>query len=163
MRDIREDLHERLADLDTRYADEMRSYDEKRSVLDAEHGRVIAEITRERDALSVMVAVEDRKAGTPAPIDIKPRALVPLSDFLITKAAAYGAVSKDELKAEAEAAGYPEAKSGRQFHFVLMNVTKAHKLHRLPDGRYAHPNPSPALSGLFAQRETEEGKMRTVM
>lgn len=123
---------------------------------------MITELTRERDALSALLALENRKAGDAGEPVTKSRTLVPLSDFLITKAAAFGAIGKDDLKSEAEAAGYPEAQNGRAFHFTLMNITKAGKLIRLPDGRYAHPSPVP-LGSLFATVQEEEATMRTVM
>jgi len=163
MRDIRDDLHERLNAIDSRYADEMRDYDGKREALDTAHRSCIADLTRERDALAALLALEDRKAGAGTAPVLKPRILVPLGDFLITKAAAYGAVTKDELRTEADAAGYPEAKSGRSFHFVLMNIAKAGKLTRLADGRYAHPSPSPALGSLFGSKQEEEADMPTIM
>ncbi len=162
MRDIRDDLHERLNALDARYAETMRDYQDRCEALNSEYKTALEDITRERDALAALLAVENRKAPGGEKSEQKPRVTASLSDFLIAVAAAHGAIKKDQLRAEADAAGYPEAKNGRAFHFVLMNITKAHKLHQLPDGRYAHPNP-PALSELYAPPKTEEGTMPTLM
>lgn len=167
MRDIRDDLHERLNFLDIRYADVMRDFDERRALLDLDFRTALGDLTRERDALSALLALENRKVPEGSEEHTKPRVLAPLSDFLITLAASYGAVRKDQLRAEADAAGYPEAKNGRSFHFVLMNIAKAHKLHQLPDGRYAHPNSPQPLSGLFGMNgldgQDREVEVRTVM
>lgn len=163
MRDIRNDLRERLASIDARYADEMARYDEQRLLLELSHKQAITDLERERAAVQQMLSFEDRREGNqPDTTEQAAAQLVPLVDFLITKLHTHGPLDKDELKAEASAAGYFAEGNGRTLHTTLMNITKNGRIARLSDGRYAFPSPSSGpLFGMDA--EPEEGEMRTVM
>jgi hypothetical protein len=142
MRDIRSDLRERLAAVHGRYADEMANYTEKREELEKAHREAINSFERERAAIEQMLAVEDQRSGiAPAVSEARKTArLVRLEDFLVNKVAAHGDLSKDELRAEAELAGYFEEGDGRKFHLTLMNITNAGKLVRSLGGRYSYPH-----------------------
>jgi hypothetical protein len=68
MRDIRNDLRERLAVLDGRQGDVLASYMEAREKLDNDHKEAIGVIEGERAALKQLLAMEDRRAlESPAP------------------------------------------------------------------------------------------------
>jgi hypothetical protein len=144
MRDIRTDLKERLAAVAGRYADAMVEYDRQREALEEAHSKTIAALDRERAALEQMLAIEEGRTGA-APLTEARRAarLVPLADFMVTKVHAHGPLDKDQLRAEANLAGYFSEADGRTFHTTLMNITKCGRLIRLPDGRYAFPDRQP--------------------
>jgi hypothetical protein len=159
MRDIRNDLRERLASVASRYADEMVRYDEEIQRLHSSHRKALDSLDRERAALQQMLALEESREDAPFSIQANPAVpfRVALADFIITKIHAYGPLSKDQLRQEAESAGYFDEMDGRTFHTTLMNITKGGKLQRLADGRYAHPRPANTLFGLGeVERKGEE-------
>lgn len=137
MRDIRNDLRERLASLEAQQYEVMADYKETRDRLDANYKDAIAAIDGERAAIKQLLRIEESRASA-LPFAIGPSSpTVPLQDFLIAKAqSTTGPLSKDELRAAAEEAGYAD---GRAFHTTLMNITKGGRLHQLKDGRYVIP------------------------
>ena len=159
MRDIRNDLRERLASVLARYSDEITEYNRKCETLEASHKKILTTLAAERAALEQLLAVENERHGIPAPtLAQKIATLVPLRDFLVIKVQAHGPMEKDQLRAEAKLAGYLADGNGRTFHITLMNVTKRGRLVHLPDGRYAAPSREPAM---FDQ--SEGGEMQTLM
>lgn len=139
MRDIRQDLAERLAEIAGRYHEVMSAYDEEREALDRKRATDIAALDRERDAVRQLLAIEQRREGIP-PIAVDARSLVPLTDFLMAKVQAYGPIDKEALRQEARTAGYFDEGNGRAFHTTLLNITKHGKLIQLPDGKYRSPH-----------------------
>jgi hypothetical protein len=140
MRDIRNDLRERLASVAARYSDEITEYNRNLTILEQSHKETVTALARERAALEQLMALEDERAGIPAPTRAQRLAtLVPLGDFLVTKVQAHGPMEKEQLRAEASLAGYVAAGNGRAFHITLINVTKCGRLVHLPDGRYSYP------------------------
>ena len=159
MRDIRNDLRERLASVLARYSDEITDYSRKCEALEAGHKKTLTALAAERTALEQLLAVEDERRGISMPtLAQKIATLVPLKDFLVTKVQAHGPMEKDQLRAEAKLAGYLADGSGRTFHITLMNVTKRGPLMQLPDGRYAALNRERAM---FDQ--SQEGEMQALM
>jgi hypothetical protein len=153
MRDIRDDLRERLRSIDARYADEMAEYQEAISELTKKHREYVDALSRERAAVDQLLAIEDGRADLPsAPSSTKMIPLVPLGDFLIAKIASYGPMDKEALKIEFNAAGYTGG--GRNFHATLMNITNHGKLTQLEDGRYAIPT---RATPLFDVEPSQEG------
>jgi hypothetical protein len=160
-RDIRPDLQERLASVAVRYADEMVRYDREREALDQGHKETIEALERERKTLQQLLAIEDGHHNV-MPDGIKRTArLVRLDDFLVGRVRASGPMDKDQLRAEADLAGYFVEGNGRTFHTTLMNIV-GHRLIRQPDGRYALPDNQPGT--LFGMgNSTEEAGMKTLM
>jgi hypothetical protein len=158
MRDIRADLRERLAAVAGRYADEMAEFDRQMDALQARHRERITALERERATLEQLLSIEDRRSGAdnqPVLQETRPR-LVPLADFLVTKAHAHGPLTKEDLRTEASLAGYFRDGNGRTFHTTLMNITRHRRLIQLPDGRYSFPQHTGALLFGVTQPETEE-------
>ena len=159
MRDIRNDLRERLAVIDGMQADEASRYFDERMRIDNDHARALEAFEKERAVIKQLLAIEERRGSLPTiPTSFKS----PLQDFLITNIKMFGPMNKSELRAAVETAGYFEddEANGRTFHTTLMNITKGGRLQQLPDGRYAVPD----LEGLFSEDgETKEGEMRTLM
>jgi hypothetical protein len=165
MRDIRDDLRERLMALDGRHADAMVDYDQRLAALNKEHRETVAAIERERAALKELLAFEAQRHGLPPddPLNYvqKKQLRLPLADFLIARVAARGPLDKEGLKAEADSAGYLDAGNGRSFHAALLNMTKHGKLKQLADGRYAAPNGAvETLFGLGQQAAEEQPMMQ---
>jgi hypothetical protein len=150
MRDILDDLHERMREIASKYADEMQRYDEECRLGLLKHRSFIESLEREKKALQQVIAAETaRKSNLGEPL--KQAAIFkqpPLSDFIIRKLEFYGAKSKDDLRREATLAGYQD--DGRIFHMTIQNIAKAGKILVQPDGRYAHPN-----QNLFNARRDE--------
>jgi hypothetical protein len=151
VRDIRNDLRERLSALSGRYADQMHEYEAQREALDSHHRRVIEAVERERLAVQQLLEIEERREGSPT-LEIEPlRRRVALADFLIAKICAHGPIDKDALRSEAIAAGYEN--DGRTFHATLMNVEKHAKVRKTPDGRYVGPEQTTGLFGMGDQQQ----------
>jgi hypothetical protein len=150
MRDIRTDLRDRLASVMGRTVDEHDRHMRAQDALDIQHKMEIAALERERKALEALLAIEQERDGV-LPLD-RPaaRPILPLGEFLKTKVHAHGPMDKDELRSEADIAGYfDDATNGRTFHTTLMNFVKHGKITQLPDGRYAYPERAPHAE-LFA-------------
>jgi hypothetical protein len=138
MRDIRNDLRERLASVAARYVDEIDEHNQKLKSLEKSHEETLTGLARERAAVEQLLAIEDERAGIPAlTLAQKLAVLVPLGDFLVMKVQHHGPMQKEQLRAEARLAGYLPDGNARVFHITLMNVTKCGRLVHLPDGRYA--------------------------
>jgi hypothetical protein len=160
MRDIRNDLRERLASVAARYSDEITEYNRNLTILEQSHKETLTALARERAALEQLMALEDERAGIPAPTRAQRlAALVPLGDFLVTKVQAHGPMEKEQLRAEASLAGYVAAGNGRAFHITLINVTKCGRLVHLPDGRYAYPERH-AVTLFGSDDQPREGAMQ---
>lgn len=143
MRDIRNDLRERLAAIASRYAEASHLYADEIEALEAKRDGELADLARERAAAEQMLAFEERRAATMPgePIQTPTAKLVPLADFLVTKAHTAGPLGKDDLRQEAGAAGYFADGDGRTFHTTLLNVVRHGKVRKLADGRYTSPLP----------------------
>jgi hypothetical protein len=141
MRDIRQDLRERLAGISARYYEEMYEYDQKREALEEGHRKTIEGLDEERVAVEQLLKIEEERQGISASeVESRKTArLLPLAAFLETKVHAHGPMDKDQLRAEANLAGYFVQGNGRTFHTTLMNITKCGRVVQLPDGRYAFP------------------------
>ena len=160
MRDIRSDLRERLAAVQGRYADEMADYVRKCEEMEAAHRKAISDLERELAAIQQILAIEDQRhdGGTLSEIRTR-RPLISLADFIITKVHAHGPMHKEELRSEAELAGYLSDGDGRTFHATIMNITKGGRIIQHQDGRYGFPE---RQSTLFGTGQTED-EMKTVM
>lgn len=143
MRDIRDDLRERLKAADARLDDEKERYSAERNRVEAEHARNVEAIHEQRRALITILNAENEATGSPAEPEFQARNMrLPLKDHFITYVHTYGPQTKDDLKDAATRAGYfdEDSSGGRTAHAILMNLTTSGKLIRLPDGRYAAPN-----------------------
>jgi hypothetical protein len=140
MRDIRTDLRDRLAAVMGRTADQHDRYARAHEALVTAHTQEIANLERERKALEALLTIEQERDGA-LPLAVPAtRPVLPLGEFLTTKVHAHGPMEKDELRSEAEMAGYlNDIVNGRTFHTTLMNVVKHGKITQLPDGKYAYP------------------------
>jgi len=108
MRDIRHDLRERLAGISARYLDEMYEYEQKREALEEGHRTTIDALDSERIAVDQLLKIEEARHGiSSSEVEIRKTArLVPLATFIETKLHAHGSMDKDQLRAEANLAGY---------------------------------------------------------
>ena len=154
MRDIRTDLRERTASLNGRYADEMVEYERKRAMLDTEHFEIIEAIKRERAAIEQLLSIENTRPES-NPLPVQANMLIPLMDFLIAKVCAFGPISKDRLRAEADAAGYFDEGNGRAFHTTLLNIVRGGKIIQQADGQYLVPTIDVSLFNLDCEGSAE--------
>jgi hypothetical protein len=142
MRDILDDLKERLRGVLARYADEVASYTEARSALEANHQMAIGSLSAEQAALERLIQVELARTGGQLSEPVLPKPKFSLLDFLLTKVHADGPIEKEQLRRHAELAGYfaDGDAGGRKVHTTLLNLVSAGRLQRLPDGKYAFPD-----------------------
>jgi hypothetical protein len=155
LRDIRNDLRERLARLDGAQGDVIATYEEERQRIDDARRKAIEKIESERAAIKKLLEIEEARASALPSFTSRSEPTVPLADFLLVKVRTSGRISKDELRAAAEEAGYMDK---RAFHTTLMNITNGRRLHQNADGSYVLP---PMGSGaLFESSLTKEEDMR---
>jgi hypothetical protein len=159
MRDIRADLMDRLGAVMGRTADQHERYMRALEALEADHKKEIEDLDRERKALEALLAIEQQRDGV-LPDRPAPRPILPLGEFLTTKVHAHGPLEKEELRLEAETAGYlNDVVNGRTFHTTLMNIVKHGKIVQLQDGRYAYPLRMPRAE-LFSDH-IDDGRQTT--
>jgi len=157
MRDIRQDLRERLAVLNGRHLDQETQYQEARDALENAYRDAVAALVREKVAVQQLLAIEEERVRMPAgTVDTRKTAhLISLADFLVTKVHAHGPMNKGQLRAEADLAGYFAAGNGRTFHITLMNITKSGRVTVTQDGRYEFARRQPPTFG-GEQQSTED-------
>jgi hypothetical protein len=123
VRDIRPDLHERLAGIES-----------QRAVLRARYEAEVAALDAVETSVKALLAVENTRFPEPDESDVAPdEALV---DFLL-RAVQEAPRTKDELTRMAEEAGYARGGQsvGRVVHLTIVNMTKRQQL-REAGGRY---------------------------
>jgi len=144
MRDIREDLRDRLAAIQVAFNSAGEEHETQITILHASYRHKVDALERERQTVLQLLKIEEARACS-ADEPTKPKALqpaLPLAEFIITKLSANGPMSKEQIKAEVERAGYLEGEiTGRTFHLTLMNISGAGgRISKLPDNRYIAPS-----------------------
>jgi hypothetical protein len=144
MRDIREDLRERLAAIQAASNAAIEEHENRALALQADYRQKADALERERQAVLQMLKFEEARARPTEPGTARPPAL-PLAEFIITKIHANGMMTKEEIRAEVDQAGYLEGEAtGRTFHLTLMNISgTGGRICRMSDGRYAVPGKVP--------------------
>ena len=146
MRDIRNDLRERLAAIFERMADETAKFEAQ---ADAYH-RVTDALSRERDTVRSMLAIEDERNGGPITV-MPPMFRLPLPDFLVEAVKTHGPMSKDDIRRIAADGGYMEEANGRTIHSTLMNAVRGGRLRQRDDGFYIIPASADLLENLIKE------------
>jgi hypothetical protein len=134
MRDIREDLKERIATNNKRRADLKAHYDVQTKALDDETA-----------LLSRLLAFEEHRFRVYRGGREFPAPTIPLAMFFVETLRKMGPMTKDELRRAAVKEGYFEDDDdgGRSTHASLLNSERGNRVKRLEDGRYeAVPQPS---------------------
>ncbi|MGH6852121.1 MAG: hypothetical protein ACREDJ_02770, partial [Methylocella sp.] len=141
MRDIRNDLRERLTSVLGRMADAQAEYDHDRNELERRFNDQFVAFCNERSSLETLLEIESRRQGEEP--EVRQRLTVaafrlPLADFLIYQLKERGPSSKDDLRAGAENHKYfPDGgSSGRRVHATLMNLVRSGRVREQPDGLY---------------------------
>jgi hypothetical protein len=130
IRDIRDDLIDRLNSLDARHMQAMMAFAQRYEEMQREHRKEVEAIGREREAIKAMLALEDDRLGEGRGASrAAERSLMPLGEFIITTLCARGPMEREDIKIEANAAGYfGNGANGRTFNTTLMNLVKHGKL-----------------------------------
>lgn len=159
MRDILDDLAERLQEAERRFLEIRDAHDHERHRIEAAFQRDVAAFEKERSALASLLEIEAARKGVSVRRIEKPKPAyrLPLPDFFVTAVHKRGRATKDDLREAAEEQGYFDngESGGRQTHTTLMNLANAGKLLRLEDGSYSLPTPAHNLFGLGRSKEAE--------
>lgn len=135
MRDIRDDLIERLEATNAEMASARTKFDADRRELEQRFHEQYSALGERQRALGVLL---DAEGGAPdrlaAPRDLR----LPLQDYIINGMHSAGSMSKDEVKDMVERAGYGDGDGvGRMVHTTLLNAVKSGKILAQSDGRFA--------------------------
>lgn len=169
MRDIREDLRERLATIQMAYNQATAEFDEAMVALQIGYRQKADALERERVAVLRLLEIEEARPETAkdqsraAPTDRPP--VFPMAEFIITKLHAHGPMTKEEIRTHVDLAGYLDGEAtGRTFHLTLMNISNSGgRVKKFPDGRYAF-RPNVTQAPLFGAAQTAmPGTSRTIM
>lgn len=159
MRDIFEDLTERLELAESRFLEIRERHDHDRHRIEAAFQCELAAFEKERSALASLLEIEAARKGLPVRRIEKPKPAyrLPLPDFFVTAIHKRGKATKDDLRDAAEDQGYFDngESGGRQTHTTLMNLVNAGKLLRLDDGSYSLPTQATSLFGMGRSKEAE--------
>ncbi|UFZ02146.1 hypothetical protein LQG66_22935 [Bradyrhizobium ontarionense] len=158
MRDIRDDLRERLAAIQTAFNAATEEHENQMIALQAGYRQKADALERERQAVLQLLKIEEARATSSGPSIARHPAL-PLSEFIITKLHTIGPMTKEQIRAEVDRAGYLEGEAtGRTFHLTLMNISGAGgRISKLPDNRYIAQSRSDAT--LFSPSHPERHLM----
>lgn len=161
MRDIREDLRDRLAAIQAAYNEAVGEYDRELVALQSRFRQQVDALESERVAVLQLLKIEEERPGAAndqAGVSNVRQPAFPMAEFIITKLHAHGPMTKEEIRAQVGLAGYLDGEaSGRTFHLTLMNISSGNgRVSRSPDGRYAfQPKGSQAL--LFGVAQATKG------
>jgi hypothetical protein len=145
MRDIREDLRDRLAALQMAFNAAGEDHENQMTILQANYRHKVDTLERERQTVLQLLKIEEARglsAGDQPAQSKASQPALPLAEFIITKLSANGPMSKEQIRAEVDRAGYLDGEvTGRTFHLTLMNISGAGgRISKLPDSRYIAPS-----------------------
>jgi hypothetical protein len=168
VRDIREDLRERLAAIQSAYNKTVAEHDAEMVTLQTSFRHKADALERERIAVLQLLKIEeerpesekDERGGIPK----VRQPTFPMAEFIITKLHAHGPMTKEEIRTQVDLAGYLDGEAtGRTFHLTLMNISSGGgRVGRLPDGRYAF-QPKGSQATLFASVQAGKGDVSPVL
>ena len=139
VRDIREDLIERLEAANAEMASARTKYDVEKLDLERRFHTLFEDICSRQRALSVLMDEEERAHGPRArPSPTVREMKLPLQDFILNALNSTGSMSKEDVKDLVERAGYvgSNESAGRMVHTTLMNLRNSGKLQMMADGQY---------------------------
>jgi hypothetical protein len=115
-------------------------YDAQRVALEARFNEALREANAESDALETLLRIEERTSERKLLPPKKKEERLSLADFFLTALHAHGRMSKDELRDQAERAGYFESgdSGGRATHATLLNLTRHGRIVEIEPGTYNH-------------------------
>jgi hypothetical protein len=142
MRDIRQDLKERLGILEAR-----------RSELHSE----LKEMDEESATVIRLLDIEDRRFPPEQLGQTEPEPTVALAEFIFTELGKRP-LGKDEMRPVAERGGYfkDTESPGRVLHLTLVNMERANRIRVREDGKYEQARREPA-NGLFVPEFMQRG------
>jgi hypothetical protein len=129
-------LYARLGALEAALEEAKGRRAERIRVIEDEFRSEVREIESLREAISNVLAIEDRLHG-----EHSEEPSVPIADFLVRAAAKYGPRSKEQFRAMAKEAGY--VVDGRTIHATVVNIVRGGRLEMLEDGRFGVPSEQP--------------------
>jgi hypothetical protein len=146
MRDIRNDLLERVDLMEGRIKAAHAKCEDKIKQLQSERDATVADLKSSIAMLAKLLEFEQQETGNVPPVAPKSPQLS-LADFFERKLIESGPLSKDDLCNMAMKEGYfPDAESARQtVDGTLMNIVREKRICPLPDGTYALPMLSQAV------------------
>jgi hypothetical protein len=161
MRDIREDLRDRLAAIQAAYNAAVEEHDGEMVALQNRFRRKVDALDSERAAVLQLLKIEEERPGATndqAGVSNVRQPAFPMAEFIITKLHAHGPMTKEEIRAQVDLAGYLDGEArGRTFHLTLMNISSGNgRISRLPDGRYAFQSKG-SQAALFGSAQATKG------
>jgi len=139
MRDITNDLKERLSAVEEQGKAENLRYERDRKALDEQHNTRLADLKAEWETINRLLVAEQRRLGVSPETPAQPKPKMSLDDFFVQVAEKFGTASKQNLREEAEHAGYfvDGGPNGRRTHATIMNIVRSGRLREIEPDVYA--------------------------
>ena len=150
MRDIREDLFERMEAATSEMATARTRYEEERREIEQRFQKLFEDIGNRQRALAVLLDEEARAHGSYAkPLPPLREMRLPLADFIMNGLNATGSMTKEDVKDLVERAGYGGGDGvGRMVHTTLLKPQECGQTSA--DGGWPIRNSTPVARQIFA-------------
>lgn len=144
MRDIRNDLQERVRLIEDQISAACAQFDKIIEQLQGEREGRVSELKAELSALGRLMDVEHRRMANVLPLQTPATPQISLADFILQRLSEIGPMSKDDLVNLVLKEGlFDDVESAdRAVHTTLLNIIRSEHLRQLHDGTFV-PNTVP--------------------
>jgi hypothetical protein len=144
MRDIRNDLQERVRLIEDQISSSYAQFEKMIEQLQSEREARVSELQAELSALGKLMEVEHRRMANVLPLQAPAATEVSLADFILQRLSENGPMSKDGLvDLTLKERLFDDGESAdRAVHTTLVNIIRSEHLRQLHDGTFV-PNTVP--------------------
>jgi hypothetical protein len=144
MRDIRNDLQERVRLIEDQISSSYAQFEKMIEQLQSEREARVSELKAELSALGKLMEVEHRRMANVLPLQAPAATEVSLADFILQRLSENGPMSKDGLvDLTLKERLFDDGESAdRAVHTTLVNIIRSEHLRQLHDGTFV-PNTVP--------------------
>jgi hypothetical protein len=144
MRDIRNDLQERVRLIEDQISSSYAQFEKMIEQLQSEREARVSELKAELSALGKLMEVEHRRMANVLPLQAPAATEVSLADFILQRLSENGPMSKDDLvDLTLKERLFDDGESAdRAVHTTLVNIIRSEHLRQLHDGTFV-PNTVP--------------------
>jgi hypothetical protein len=147
MRDIRNDLQERVRLIEDQISSSYAQFEKMIEQLQSEREARVSELKAELSALGKLMEVEHRRMANVLPLQAPAATEVSLADFILQRLSENGPMSKDGLvDLTLKERLFDDGESAdRAVHTTLVNIIRSEHLRQLHDGTFVPNTVPPAI------------------